>query len=93
MGERVTRRYPVTLTPDDHGTFLATCPDVPGVVTFGRTRADALQRALEALLTVFDALMEDGEPIPLASPAGAHYVDLPNADLDRITAYMKARAA
>ena len=23
-------RYPVTLTPDDDGTVLVTCPDLPG---------------------------------------------------------------
>ena len=61
-------RYPVTITPDD-GQFTVTFPDVPGAVTFGETREEALQRAQDALLTVFDAYMKDRRDIPDPSAA------------------------
>src|ERR1700732_2083879 len=40
-----TVNYPITLTPDDNGTLLVSCPDLPEVVTFGEDREEALQRA------------------------------------------------
>ena len=52
-------RYPVTITPDD-GQFTATFPDVPEAVTFGETREEALRRSSDALLTIFDAFMNEG---------------------------------
>ena len=47
-------RYAVRLSKDDNGTFLATVPDVPGAITYGETKAEALERAVDAVLTVFD---------------------------------------
>jgi hypothetical protein len=32
--------YTVILTPDDNGTFLVTCPDLPEVATFGEDAED-----------------------------------------------------
>ena len=39
--------YPVELS-DDEGTVLATFPDVPGAITYGETRAEALEHAPDA---------------------------------------------
>ena len=38
--------YPVLLTPDDNGTLLVTCPDLPEVATFGSDKDDALRHAI-----------------------------------------------
>ena len=71
--------YPVVLTPDDNGTFLVTFPDVPGAVTFGETEEEALTRAVDALLTVFDGLVREGKEMPLPSwrVEGAGVVEIP----------------
>jgi antitoxin HicB len=37
--------YAIKLEPDDNGTLLVTCPDLPGVVTFGEDREDAIRKA------------------------------------------------
>ncbi len=60
--------YPVTLEPDE-GTVLVTFPDVPGAITFGDDEEDALARAVDALETMFMAMMDCREDIPKPSPA------------------------
>ena len=41
--------YPIVLQPDDNGTFLVVCPDLPEVTTFGEDLEDALQLATNAV--------------------------------------------
>lgn len=62
--------YPVTLESDDNDTILVSFPDVPGAHTFGDDEAEALARAVDALETMFIALMNDRQPIPPPSPVG-----------------------
>jgi antitoxin HicB len=68
--------YPVTLAPDDNGTFLVTSPDFPELASFGDTIEDSLERARGALLEAIEARIHDREPIPPPS-AGKHLVVLP----------------
>lgn len=56
--------YRVELEPDDNGTFLVTCPAIPGVVTYGETREEALAQAVDAIETMLASIMADGEDIP-----------------------------
>jgi antitoxin HicB len=84
-------RYPVTITPDD-GQFTVTFPDVPEAVTFGETRDEALQRAPDALLTIFDALMKDRRDIPVPSQTVGDVVDLPALESAKIELYRAMRA-
>lgn len=69
--------YPIELTPDDNGTFLVTCPDLPEVTSFGDSKEDAMAHGrnavLEALAARMDAFQEiprpaarDGAAVPLA---------------------------
>jgi antitoxin HicB len=62
-----TMDYPVDLRPDDNATLLVTFPDVPGAVTFGTDEADALANAIDALETIFSALITDRREIPRPS--------------------------
>jgi predicted RNase H-like HicB family nuclease len=56
-------RYPVKL--EREGKYmLASFPDVAGVHTCGRDRDEALSRAIDALETMFLALIQDRKPIP-----------------------------
>ena len=84
-------RYPVTLTPDD-GQFTVTFPDVPEAVTFGETRDEALQRAPDALLTVFDAFMKDRRDIPVPSRAMGDAIELPTLESAKIELYRAMRS-
>ncbi len=84
-------RYPVTITPDD-GQFTVTFPDVPEVVTFGETREEARQRSLDALLTIFDALMKDRRDIPEPSRVTNDAIELPALESAKIELYRAMRA-
>jgi antitoxin HicB len=59
--------YPVTLTPDDNGTVLVTCADLPEVTTFGEDEEDAIARAADAIEEALAARIAGREDIP-ASP-------------------------
>ncbi|KAF0234842.1 MAG: hypothetical protein FD177_405 [Desulfovibrionaceae bacterium] len=57
--------YHVTLTKDDNDTLLATCPDLPEVVTFGDDEQDALGYAVGAIEEALAARMAHKKDIPL----------------------------
>jgi antitoxin HicB len=61
--------YRVELTPDDNGTLLVTCPQLPMVVTYGDTEDDALRHAVDAVETAIASMIDDGEEIPRPLPA------------------------
>ena len=85
-------RYPVTLTPDDNQTVV-TFPDVPGAITYGDTVEEALARAPDALLTVFDALIKDRRDIPAPSPTKGPSVALPALESAKLALYETLRTA
>jgi len=85
-------QYPVRLTRDDNDTFLVTFPDVPEAVTFGDTEEEALERAPDALLSVFDALMKDRRDIPAPSAPGRHFVTVPALETVKIVLYQTMRS-
>ena len=78
--------YPVVLTPDDNGTFLATSPDFPELTSFGDTIEESLERARGALLEAIEARIHDGESIPRPS-TGKHLVALPTQASIKILLY------
>lgn len=63
--------YPVELLPDDNGTILATFPDVPGAISYGDDEGSALANAVDALETIFSALIADRRDIPSPSEPGS----------------------
>jgi antitoxin HicB len=56
--------YRVLLENDDNDTLLVTCPDIPGVVTYGETREAALHHAVDAIETMLASLISRGAPVP-----------------------------
>jgi antitoxin HicB len=56
--------YFVILTPDDNGTLLVTCSDLPEVTSFGEDPDDALQRAADAVEEALAARIAHREDIP-----------------------------
>ena len=64
-------------------------PDIPGAITFGSTRAEALERASDALASLISAMIENGEPVPTASEAaGRPLVSLAPLDAAKIALHM-----
>ena len=57
--------YTIILELDDEGQgFTVLVPTLPGCVTQGRTREEAIERAKEAIAAYIESLEADGEPVP-----------------------------
>ncbi len=57
--------YTIILDPDEEGKgYTVTVPALPGCITQGRTREEAIERAKEAIALYIESLEADGEPIP-----------------------------
>jgi predicted RNase H-like HicB family nuclease len=57
--------YSVLLLPDPHdGGFTVEVPCLPGVVTEGNTRQEALANAKDAIALMIEDLIADGEDVP-----------------------------
>ena len=59
------REYTIILEPDpDEVGFTVLVPALPGCITEGDTRDEAISNAREAILAYLESLLADGEPIP-----------------------------
>ena len=57
-------RFRVMLEPDEDGVFVAQVPALPGCISQGTTRAEALKNVQEAIEGYLESLREHNEPIP-----------------------------
>jgi len=64
-----TRR--VLLWPGRDGWWVVECPSLPGCISQGRTKDEALRNIREAIALYEDVLREDGEEVPADDYAGA----------------------
>lgn len=48
----------------EDGYFVAECPSLPGCISQGKTREDAIANIKEAIAGYIAALKEDGLPVP-----------------------------
>ena len=80
-------RYAIELLPDDNGTILVTCPDLPEVTSFGEDEADARMRAVEAVETALQGRMSDRAEIPLPAAEGPDFVTLPALSAAKVALY------
>jgi len=48
----------------EDGYWIAECPSLPGCVSQGKTREDAIENVKEAIRGYVAALKEDGIPVP-----------------------------
>jgi antitoxin HicB len=52
------------LSEEDGGGYLATVPELPGCMSDGETRADALANVEDAIATWLHCARKHGDPIP-----------------------------
>lgn len=57
-------KFRVLINPDEDGIFVAEVPTLPGCISQGRTRDEAVQNIREAIALYLESLEEHGEPIP-----------------------------
>lgn len=54
----------VIIEQDEDGAFIAECPSLPGCISQGKTREEALANIREAVAGYLQSLSKHGEPIP-----------------------------
>jgi len=57
-------RFRVVIEQDEDGVFVATCPSLPGCVSQGDTRKEAVTNMHDAMSGYLESLAAHGEPIP-----------------------------
>ena len=62
-------KYTVLIRAGNESGFVATVPALPGCVSQGPTRRQALRNAKEAIEAYIEALLEDGLPVPIQTDA------------------------
>ena len=57
-------RYRVFIEQDEDGIYVVECPALPGCISDGRTRVEAIQNIREAIQAYIESLRKHNEPIP-----------------------------
>ncbi len=58
-------KFNVTLERDEDGVWIAECPAIPGCVSQGKTREEALANAQEAIHLCLEVRAEQGLPLTI----------------------------
>jgi predicted RNase H-like HicB family nuclease len=61
--ERMTMRQTLIYRGED-GYWIAECPSLPGCISQGQTREEAIENIREAIALYIEALEEDNLPVP-----------------------------
>jgi predicted RNase H-like HicB family nuclease len=69
-----TMRYTVVLEQEADGGFVASVPALPGCVSQGDTRAEAMANIREAAELYVEDCVASGDPVP--TEAGREYIEL-----------------
>lgn len=67
-------KYRVLIEQDEDGIFVAEVPSLPGCVSQGRTRQEAIENAKEAITAYLESLAAHDEPIP--PPIAEEFVEV-----------------
>jgi predicted RNase H-like HicB family nuclease len=56
-------KFPVTLDRDEDGVWVVQCPSIPGCVSQGQTRDEALVNIKDAIRLCLEVRAEQGMPL------------------------------
>jgi predicted RNase H-like HicB family nuclease len=57
-------KYRILLEKDENGVFVAECPALPGCISQGKTRQEALENIRDAIKGYIQSLKKHNEPVP-----------------------------
>jgi predicted RNase H-like HicB family nuclease len=57
-------KYRILIEQDEDGVFVVEVPSLPGCISQGRTREEAIENAREAIAAYLESLAAHDEPIP-----------------------------
>ena len=69
-------KFRVTIESDEDGVFVVECPTLPGCVSQGKTRDEAMTNIRDAIHGYLESLEKHGEPIPAPITEGIVEVSL-----------------
>jgi predicted RNase H-like HicB family nuclease len=64
LQEIETMKYRVLIEQDEDGVYIAEVPSLPGCISQGQTREQAIENIKEAIAGYLESLEAHGEPIP-----------------------------
>ena len=67
-------KYRVIIQQDEDGIFVAEVPSLPGCISQGKTRREAVANIQEAIQAYIESLRKHDEPIP--PPITEEFVEL-----------------
>ena len=67
-------KYRVTISQNEGGMFVADVPSLPGCISQGKTRSEALKNIHEAMEAYLESLKKHNEPIP--PPISEEFVEV-----------------
>ncbi len=57
-------KYRILIEQDEDGIFVAECPSLPGCISQGTTRGEALENIQDAIKGYLESLKKHNEPVP-----------------------------
>jgi len=57
-------RYRILINQDEDGMYCAECPSLPGCVSQGKTRMEAIENIKDAMMGYIISLNKHKEPVP-----------------------------
>ena len=57
-------KYRILIEQDEDGMYVAECPSLPGCVSQGKTRSEAVDNIKDAIKGYLESLKKHNEPIP-----------------------------
>jgi antitoxin HicB len=67
-------KYRILIEQDEDSVFVATCPSLPGCISQGSSRAEAINNIKEAIEGYIESLRKHDEAIP--PPISEEYLEL-----------------
>jgi predicted RNase H-like HicB family nuclease len=68
-------KFRILVQPDEDGVFVAECPTLPGCISQGKTRAEALTNIQDAIQGYLASLKKHNEAVP--PPISEEIVEVP----------------
>lgn len=57
-------KYRVLIEQDEDGVYVAEVPSLPGCISQGQTREEAVENVREAIAAYLESLKAHGDPVP-----------------------------
>ncbi len=57
-------KFRILIEQDEDGMFISECPTLPGCISQGKTRKEAIDNINDAIQGYLESLKKHGEPVP-----------------------------